>query len=168
MFETLRDALSLVVRLDHQVLAIVWLSFKVSLAALIGLPLGALTVLPHPNSLPSGHVVGEGQRVARFGKNLQRWRCRPIGKAGAEKRGQGEIPDRPDRGNVRREKTVEESRRSRALGRRRPTQEAGRGTGARAVRRPGSRQLSGARRAAAALGGSARRSESTSGQSQQG
>ena len=29
--------------------------------------------------------VGEGQRVARFGKNLQRWRCRPIGKAGAEK-----------------------------------------------------------------------------------
>jgi len=50
MFETLREALSLLAHLDKQVLAIVWLSFKVSLAAvtlaaLIGLPLGALVAV---------------------------------------------------------------------------------------------------------------------------
>lgn len=50
MFETLREALSLLAHLDPQVLAIVWLSFKVSLAAvtlaaLIGLPLGALVAV---------------------------------------------------------------------------------------------------------------------------
>jgi len=50
MFETLREALSLLAHLDSQVLAIVWLSFKVSLAAvtlaaLIGLPLGALVAV---------------------------------------------------------------------------------------------------------------------------
>ncbi|MBS1227490.1 MAG: binding-protein-dependent transport system inner rane component [Proteobacteria bacterium] len=50
MFETLRQALSLLAHLDNQVLAIVWLSFKVSLAAvtlaaLLGLPLGALVAV---------------------------------------------------------------------------------------------------------------------------
>lgn len=50
MFETLREALSLLAHLDKQVLAIVWLSFKISvaavtLAALIGLPLGALVAV---------------------------------------------------------------------------------------------------------------------------
>ena len=50
MFETLCAALSLLAGLDNQVLAIVWLSFKVSLAAvtlaaLIGLPLGALVAV---------------------------------------------------------------------------------------------------------------------------
>lgn len=50
MFETLCAALSLLTGLDDQVLAIVWLSFKVSLAAvtlaaLIGLPLGALVAV---------------------------------------------------------------------------------------------------------------------------
>ena len=50
MFETLCAAFSLLAGLDHQVLAIVWLSFKVSLAAvtlaaLIGLPLGALVAV---------------------------------------------------------------------------------------------------------------------------
>ena len=50
MFDTLREAFSLLAHLDDQVLAIVWLSFKVSLAAvslaaLIGLPLGALVAV---------------------------------------------------------------------------------------------------------------------------
>ena len=50
MFETLREAWSLLAHLDQQVLAIVWLSFKVSLAAvslaaLLGLPLGALVAV---------------------------------------------------------------------------------------------------------------------------
>jgi len=47
MLDTLREALSLLGHLDNQVVAIVWLSFKVgvatvTLATLIGLPLGAL------------------------------------------------------------------------------------------------------------------------------
>ena len=50
MFDTLREAFSLLAHLDDQVLAIVWLSFKISLAAvtlaaLIGLPLGALVAV---------------------------------------------------------------------------------------------------------------------------
>lgn len=50
MFDTLLEALTLLVNLDRQVLAIVWLSFKVSiatvaLATLIGLPLGALVAV---------------------------------------------------------------------------------------------------------------------------
>jgi tungstate transport system permease protein len=50
MLNTLLEALSLVSRLDSQVVAIVWLSFKVALATvtlatLIGLPLGALVAV---------------------------------------------------------------------------------------------------------------------------
>ncbi len=50
MLDTLLEALSLLANLDHQVLIIVWLSFKVSLATivlatLIGLPLGALVAV---------------------------------------------------------------------------------------------------------------------------
>ena len=56
MLDTLLEALSLLANLDRQVLVIVWLSFKVSLATivlatLIGLPLGALVavaVFPGP------------------------------------------------------------------------------------------------------------------------
>ena len=50
MLDTLLEALSLLANMDHQVVAIVWLSFKVSLATivlstLIGLPLGALVAV---------------------------------------------------------------------------------------------------------------------------
>jgi tungstate transport system permease protein len=50
MLNTLLDALTLLANLDRQVLAIIWLSFKVSLATvvlatLIGLPLGALVAV---------------------------------------------------------------------------------------------------------------------------
>jgi len=50
MFDTLLDALALLGHLDSQVIAIVWLSFKVglstvTLATLIGLPLGALVAV---------------------------------------------------------------------------------------------------------------------------
>lgn len=50
MLNTLIEALSLVTHLDNQVVAIVWLSFKVALATvtlatLIGLPLGALVAV---------------------------------------------------------------------------------------------------------------------------
>ena len=50
MLDTLIEALSLLLHLDQQVLVIVWLSFKVTLATmllstLIGLPLGALVAV---------------------------------------------------------------------------------------------------------------------------
>jgi tungstate transport system permease protein len=50
MLDTLLEALSLLANMDHQVVAIVWLSFNVSLATivlstLIGLPLGALVAV---------------------------------------------------------------------------------------------------------------------------
>ena len=50
MLDTLSEALSLLLHLDQQVLVIVWLSFKVTLATmllstLIGLPLGALVAV---------------------------------------------------------------------------------------------------------------------------
>jgi tungstate transport system permease protein len=50
MFETLGEALTLLLHMDPQVVAIVWLSFKVgmsavTLATLIGLPLGAIVAV---------------------------------------------------------------------------------------------------------------------------
>ena len=60
MLDTLLQALSLLVGMDRQVVAIVWLSFKVgvstvTLATLIGLPLGAL--------------VGGGRRFRRAARH---------------------------------------------------------------------------------------------------